>query len=71
MPDTHGPALAAAILRIRPDLPVVYMSGYAESILAVRGALPAGVVLLHKPVSAHQLLSTIPRVLRAEHITAR
>jgi PAS domain S-box-containing protein len=71
MPDMHGPALAAAIQRIRPDTPVIYMSGYAESILAVRGALPTGVVLLHKPVSAHQLLSAIPRVLRLRHVTTR
>jgi hypothetical protein len=39
------------------------MSGYAESILATRTELPVGATLLHKPVSAHQLLSTIPRVI--------
>jgi PAS domain S-box-containing protein len=70
MPDMHGPALASAIQRDHPGMPVVYMSGYAESILAARSALPDGVVLLHKPVSAHQLLSTIPRVMRGERTTA-
>jgi CheY-like chemotaxis protein len=63
MPDVHGPALAAELRRDRPGLPVVYMSGYAESILAARGALPDNVVLLHKPVNARDLLTTIPRVL--------
>jgi FixJ family two-component response regulator len=63
MPDLHGPALAAEIQRVRPGLPVVYMSGYAESILAARSALPDDVVLLHKPVSARELLTAIPRAM--------
>jgi two-component system cell cycle sensor histidine kinase/response regulator CckA len=63
MPDLHGPALAAEIHRDRPGLPVIYMSGYAEPILAARSALPDDVILLHKPVSARDLLTTIPRVL--------
>jgi PAS domain S-box-containing protein len=64
MPDTSGPDIAVALQRRRPTLPVIYMSGYAESILATRTELPAEATLLHKPVSAHQLLSAIPRVLR-------
>jgi CheY-like chemotaxis protein len=63
MPDLHGPALAAEIHRERPGLPVIYMSGYAESILAARSALPDDVILLHKPVSARDLLTAIPRTL--------
>jgi FixJ family two-component response regulator len=43
--------------------PAVFMSGYAESVLTARSALPPGAVLLDKPVSAHQLLTTISRVL--------
>jgi PAS domain S-box-containing protein len=65
MPDTHGPDLARDLRLDRPSLPVVFMSGYAESVLAARSALPAGAVLLDKPVSAHQLLNTISRVLEA------
>jgi PAS domain S-box-containing protein len=70
MPDLHGPALAAEIQRERPGLPVIYMSGYAESILAARGALPDDVMLLHKPVSARDLLAAIPRVLHPIPATA-
>ena len=70
MPGQHGPALAAELRRDRPGLPVVYMSGYAESILTARGALPDDVILLHKPVSARALLGTIPRVLRPTPATA-
>jgi two-component system cell cycle sensor histidine kinase/response regulator CckA len=70
MPDLHGPALAAEIQRERPGLPVIYMSGYAESILAARGALPADVMLLHKPVSARDLLTAISRVMPLRSATA-
>ncbi|GAA0938865.1 hybrid sensor histidine kinase/response regulator [Virgisporangium aurantiacum] len=71
MPDLHGPALAAEIHRERPGLPVIYMSGYAESILAARSALPDDVILLHKPVSARDLLAAIPRSLHPTAATAR
>jgi signal transduction histidine kinase/ActR/RegA family two-component response regulator len=64
MPDMSGPDLAATLARQHPNAPVIYVSGYAESILATRTELPAGATLLHKPVSAHQLLSAIPRVIR-------
>jgi PAS domain S-box-containing protein len=66
LPDMHGPGLAAAMHRDRPSLPVIYMSGYAETILAARSRLPAGAVLLNKPVGAHQLLSAIRQVLRPD-----
>jgi hypothetical protein len=63
MPDVSGPDLAAALGPDQPGMRVVFMSGYAETILAARSALPAGAILLNKPVSAHQLLSTVARVL--------
>jgi FixJ family two-component response regulator len=59
LPDAHGPVLAAE----RPDLPVVYLSGYTETVLATRSTIPAGATLLTKPVSAEQLLRTVARVL--------
>jgi CheY-like chemotaxis protein len=65
MPDMHGPDLAVAMRAERPSLPVIYMSGYAETILAARSTLPENAVLLSKPVSAHQLLAAIPRALGA------
>ncbi|MEV6491138.1 ATP-binding protein [Actinoplanes sp. NPDC051633] len=65
MPDTHGPDLARELRLDRPYLPVIFMSGYAESVLAARSALPAGAVLLDKPVSADQLLGALARALEA------
>jgi PAS domain S-box-containing protein len=66
LPDMHGPELASTLRARLPSLHVIFMSGYAETILAARSTLPAGAILLNKPVSAHQLLSSIPRVLRRE-----
>jgi CheY-like chemotaxis protein len=65
MPDMHGPDLAAALHADQPFLGVIFMSGYAETVLAARSTLPPGAVLLNKPVSADQLLSTISRALQA------
>jgi PAS domain S-box-containing protein len=65
MPGMQGPDLALALCAGRPSLRVIFMSGYAETILAARSALPRDAVLLNKPVSAHQLLSTISRTLDA------
>jgi DNA-binding NtrC family response regulator len=66
MPDTHGPDLALALCVDRPTLRVIFMSGYADTVLAARSALPPDAVLLNKPVSARQLLSTVSRVLQAD-----
>ncbi|MFF5225188.1 ATP-binding protein [Dactylosporangium sp. NPDC000521] len=70
LPGMHGPALAAILHRSRPELPVVYLSGYTETILAVRSTIPAGATLLTKPVSAHQLLHTVSRVLDQSTVRA-
>jgi hypothetical protein len=64
LPDMQGPDMVALLHEEQPALRVVYMSGYAESILAARGTLPAGAILLQKPVSAHHLLDVISRELR-------
>jgi FixJ family two-component response regulator len=50
---------------LRPDLPVIYMSGYTETVLATRSTLPSGSTLLTKPVTAHQLLAAVRRALDA------
>jgi CheY-like chemotaxis protein len=65
LPDMHGPDMVALLHEEQPGLRVVYMSGYAESILAARGTLPAGAVLLQKPVSSRHLLTVIARELRS------
>jgi PAS domain S-box-containing protein len=63
MPKMNGRELAAEIVERRPDLHVVYMSGYAEEDIRGRGVgSPAG-AFLHKPFTAEGLTSTIREAL--------
>ena len=53
MPGMRGPELAEALRMVRPDLPVVFMSGYASG--DVGGAVPAVTPLLGKPFTLEEL----------------
>ena len=65
MPRMNGHDLAIRLQATRPTLPVVYMSGYAEPLLAARTTLPAGVTLLSKPATEEHILAAIRRTLDA------
>jgi CheY-like chemotaxis protein len=55
MPHRTGPELAAELRRLRPGIPVVFMSGFTGD--APPGAAP--VVLLEKPFSPDCLLAAV------------
>jgi CheY-like chemotaxis protein len=59
MPQMPGHDLARRLLASRPDLRVIYMSGYAEPLLTTQKTLPAEVGLLSKPIPEALLLTTI------------
>ncbi|HYL52804.1 MAG TPA: PAS domain S-box protein [Acidimicrobiia bacterium] len=63
MPGMQGKELAEEALRHRPGLRVLYMSGYAQPILASQGTLDPGVVLLEKPFTEQSLLGRVREVL--------
>jgi PAS domain S-box-containing protein len=65
MPHMSGHELALRLQATNPALPVIYVSGYAEPLLASRSSLPAGVTLLSKPVTEDQVIATIRRALEA------
>jgi PAS domain S-box-containing protein len=63
MPALTGTELARRVHRLRPDLPVVLVSGYSGPILTQR-ALGAGVSeLLKKPVQSRELAAALSRIL--------
>jgi CheY-like chemotaxis protein len=65
MPDMTGSELAREVLRIRPDIPIVLMSGYVTSSLASR-ARDAGVrEVLSKPLVARDIARSLANVLQA------
>jgi two-component system cell cycle sensor histidine kinase/response regulator CckA len=63
MPGMLGKELAERLVDARPDTRVLYMSGYAQPVLASQGTLDPGVALLEKPFTAADLLSAVRRRL--------
>jgi DNA-binding response OmpR family regulator len=59
MPKMTGNEVAARIRTIRPGIPVLYMSGYAEPVLTENGTLPDGVTIVEKPFTSHELLDRV------------
>ncbi|MCA9633325.1 MAG: response regulator [Myxococcales bacterium] len=55
MPGMSGQDLYQALSAQRPDLRVVFMSGYTHNVIAAQGVLEEGVLLLHKPFTVDQL----------------
>ncbi|MEV6601608.1 ATP-binding protein [Actinoplanes sp. NPDC051346] len=63
MPGMLGKELAERITDVRPDTRVLYMSGYAQPVLASKGTLDPGVALLEKPFTAADLLTAVRKRL--------
>lgn len=55
--------LAEAVQRLRPDVPVLYVSGYTADVIAHHGMLSAGAELLHKPFCVPDLLARVRALL--------
>jgi two-component system cell cycle sensor histidine kinase/response regulator CckA len=65
MPGMTGKDLAAKLIIERPEIKVIYISGYSEDVIVHQGAVEAGVVLVQKPFTAEALLSKVREVLDA------
>jgi CheY-like chemotaxis protein len=65
MPQMLGKEVAERIAAARPGIRVLYMSGYAQPVLASQGTLAEGVSLVEKPFSATVLLAKVREVLDA------
>ncbi|GIF34813.1 hybrid sensor histidine kinase/response regulator [Actinoplanes utahensis] len=63
MPHMHGQQLADRIRRIRPSLPIVYMSGYAQPFITGEGTLDPHTILITKPFTQHELLERLREAL--------
>jgi PAS domain S-box-containing protein len=59
----NGCELADEAAKLRPGLPVLFTSGYAESAVARQGRLDPGFNLLHKPYRRHELAAKIRAIL--------
>ena len=63
MPGMSGRALAERARAMRPELEVVYTSGYSDDVISARGPFDPGTSFLAKPFTSEALLATIREAL--------
>jgi signal transduction histidine kinase len=63
MPGMNGPAVAAMLTRIRPEMKVVFMSGYTDDAAVRHGIMNQDIPFLRKPFTPEELASKILEVL--------
>jgi two-component system cell cycle sensor histidine kinase/response regulator CckA len=59
MPEMNGHELARRLLAMRPDLRVLYISGYAPEVVRAKGVLTNQETFLQKPFTAAVLTQTV------------
>jgi len=63
MPGMNGRELVKRLQAVRPELKVVYMSGYTNDVLVSTGALRPGMAFLQKPLRPDMLAAKIRETL--------
>jgi len=63
MPRLGGRELGQRVSALRPEMPVIYTSGYTETAFGEDGTLPRGVAFLPKPFTGSSLAGKVREVL--------
>ena len=66
LPGATGRQLADVLLRGRPELQVLYMSGYGEEDIVGAGGVREGAAFLQKPFAAEALLRRVQELLNQD-----
>jgi PAS domain S-box-containing protein len=66
MPGINGRLLAEKLSAARPDMKILYMSGYAEGEIARHGLLQPSIQLLRKPFTCEELTQRVQQVMNAK-----
>ena len=69
MPGMDGPALARQVQKERPDIKILYMSGYATNFIMHDGVVDPGTNFMEKPFHPRALLAKVREVLDGSHRT--
>jgi hypothetical protein len=62
MPGMSGWALAETLSSLRPEMRVLYMSGYPDGVIARHGIAGPGITILQKPFTSDELLRRVEEV---------
>lgn len=65
MPKMIGPDLVNELRKQRPDLKVLYMSGYARNLIVEEGPVKPQAAMLSKPFSSLELLNRVREILKS------
>jgi PAS domain S-box-containing protein len=63
MPEMNGPAVAEYLTPLRPEMRVLFMSGYTDNAIGDHGVLHRSVAFLQKPFTRDELVQKIQEVL--------
>jgi PAS domain S-box-containing protein len=63
MPGMSGREVASYLTAKRPDMRVIYMSGYTNDVIAHHGVLDSGISFIEKPFSQETLMRKLREVL--------
>jgi two-component system cell cycle sensor histidine kinase/response regulator CckA len=69
MPGMNGKELADRLSAVRPELRVLYVSGYTDHAVVRHGVLEDGIAFLSKPFDLRELARTVREVLDSGRVT--